>query len=96
MYLIVCTCPDIAYSVGVLSHHVACPGRIHIQAVKRIFCYLRGTSHYKLEFRAEDILTREPEVYVDSDWTGDRTDKKSISGFAIVMDRGAVLWGSKK
>jgi len=96
MYLMVCTRPDIAYSVGVLSRHVACPGRIHMQAVKRIFHYLRGTSHYKLEFQAEDTLTGEPEVYVDSDWAGDWTDRKSISGFAIVMDEGTVSWGSKK
>ena len=34
MYLMVCTRPNIAYSVGVLSRHVACPGRIHMQAVK--------------------------------------------------------------
>jgi len=37
MYLIICTCPDIAYSVGVLSHHVACPGRTYMQAVKHVF-----------------------------------------------------------
>jgi len=30
MYLMVCTCPDIAYSVGVLSCHVTCPGRIYV------------------------------------------------------------------
>jgi len=96
MYLMVCTCPDIAYSVGVLSRHVVYPGRIHMQAVKRVFCYLRGTSYYKLEFQAEDTLTREPEVYIDLDWAGDQTDRKSISGFTIVMDGRAVSWGSKK
>ena len=33
MYLMVCTRPDIAYAVGVLSCHVACPGNVHMQAV---------------------------------------------------------------
>ena len=50
MYLMIYTCPDIAYSVGVLSRHVACPGRTHMQAVKHVFRYLRRTSHYGLEF----------------------------------------------
>ena len=50
MYLMICTCPDIAYSVRVLSHYVACSGRTHIQAVKYVFQYLHGTSHYELEF----------------------------------------------
>jgi len=50
MYLMVCTCPDIAYSVEVLSCHVTCLGKPHLQAVKHVFWYLHGTSHYKLEF----------------------------------------------
>jgi len=33
---------------------------------------------------------------VDSDWAGDCSDRKSISGYAILMDGGAVSWGSKK
>jgi len=49
MYLMICTCPDIAYSVGVLSCYVACPGRTHMQAVKRVFQYLYRTSYYGLE-----------------------------------------------
>ena len=40
MYLMVCTRPDIAYAVGVLSRHVACPGRVHLTTVKCIFRYL--------------------------------------------------------
>ena len=52
MYLMICTCPDIAYSVRVLSHYVACSGRTHMQAVKYVFQYLHGTSHYELEFQA--------------------------------------------
>ena len=40
MYLMICTRPDIAYSVGVLSRHVSCPGKAHMQAVKWVFRYL--------------------------------------------------------
>ena len=90
MYLIICTRPDIAYSVGVLSRHVTCPGRTHMQAVKRVFQYLHGTSHYGLEFQANNSNDASPIVYVDSDWGGDRMDRKSISGFAILLDGGAI------
>ena len=95
MYLMICTRPDIAYSVGVLSRHVACPGKTHMQAVKRIFRYLRGTSHYKLEFQSNDSTPSSLKAFVDSDWAGDRVDRKSISGF-VMLDQGAVSWGSKK
>jgi len=96
MYLMVCTRPDIAYAVGVLSRHVTCPGNVHMQAVKRVFRYLRGTSHFKLNFQVDDSITSSTEVYVDSDWAGDRTDRKSISGYVGLIDGGAVSWGSRK
>jgi len=90
MYLMICTCPDIAYSVGVLSCHVACSGRTHMQAVKHVFWYLCRTSHYGLEFQANNSNYASPIVYVNSDWGGDRMDRKSISGFAVLSDGGAI------
>jgi len=96
MYLMICTRPDIAYSVGVLSRHVSCPGKAHMQAVKRIFRYLRGTSQYRLEYHSDDKAVSEVQVFVDSDWAGDRVDRKSISGFVVMFEGGAVSWGSKK
>ncbi|RVW22487.1 Retrovirus-related Pol polyprotein from transposon TNT 1-94 [Vitis vinifera] len=34
MYVMVCTRPDIAYAIGVVSHFVSNPGRLHWEAVK--------------------------------------------------------------
>jgi len=50
MCLMICTYPNIVYSVGVLSHHVACSKRTHMQAIKHVFQYLHRTSHYRLKF----------------------------------------------
>ena len=96
MYLMVCTQPDIAYSVGVLSCHVAVPGHAHIQAIKWIFCYLHGTNEYKLEFHTKNSDKTSPIAYVNSDWAGDHSDRKSISGYTVMIDGGAISWGSKK
>eukprot|EP00253_Pinus_taeda_P022053 PITA_22053 len=44
MYAVVCTRPDIAHAVGVLSRFMSKPGKEHWTAVKRVFRYLRGAS----------------------------------------------------
>ena len=50
MYAMICTRPDIAHVVGVLSRFMSKPGKEHWTAVKRVFKYLRGTSDYGLCF----------------------------------------------
>ena len=63
-------------------------------AVKRIFHYLWGTSNYKLTYQGDKA--GELVVYSDSDWAGDKTDRKSMSGFIIMLNSGPVVWDSKK
>jgi len=94
MHAMVWTCPDIAHAVGMVSRHAAAPRQAHMTAVKRIFCYLRGTSDYKLTYqqdKAEELV-----VYSDSDWADDKTDRKLTSGFVAMLNGSLVVWGSKK
>ncbi|CAN0860766.1 Retrovirus-related Pol polyprotein from transposon TNT 1-94, partial [Linum grandiflorum] len=42
MYAMVCTRPDIAHAVGVVSRFLSNPGKEHWAAVKWILKYLRG------------------------------------------------------
>ena len=44
MYAMVCTRPDVAHAVGVISRYMANPGKEHWEAVKWLLKYLRGTS----------------------------------------------------
>lgn len=50
MYAMVCTRPDIAHAVSVVSRFMSNPGRQHWEAVKWIMRYLRGSSSQKLCF----------------------------------------------
>ena len=44
MYAMLCTLPDICFAVGLVSHYQSNQGLAHCQDIKRIFCYLHGTS----------------------------------------------------
>ena len=48
MYAMVCTQPDIAYVVGVLSRYMTTPGKEHWTTIKRVFRYLRGTTNFAI------------------------------------------------
>ena len=64
MYAMVCTRPDIAYSVGVVSRFLANPGKQHWQEVKWILRYLKGTSHYCLCFGHDETLLEGLEIWI--------------------------------
>ena len=43
MYVMVCTRPDIAHAVGVVSRFMSKPGKQHWEAIKWILRYLKGS-----------------------------------------------------
>ena len=56
MYAMVCTRPDIAHAVGVVSRYMNDPGKEHWMAVKWILRYLRGTTAHALSFGGSSIV----------------------------------------
>ena len=59
MYVMVCTRPDIAYAVGVVSRFMVNPSKEHWEAVKWIFKYLRGSSNSCLSFGSSKPVLEE-------------------------------------
>jgi hypothetical protein len=57
MYAMVCTRPDIAHAVGVLSRYMSKPGKEHWTIVKRFFRYLCGTTSYGLCYQGRLVLS---------------------------------------
>jgi len=83
---------DIAYVVNVLSRYLENPGPAHWTAVKHVFGYLAGTADLELMYgKNVDELTG----FCDADGSM-HEDRKAISGYAFVIDGGAVSWSSKK
>jgi len=58
MYAMVCTRPDIAHAVEVVSRFLSNSGKEHWEAVKWILRYLKGSSNKCLCFRGSENLHR--------------------------------------
>ena len=96
MYLALGTRPDICYAVNKLAQYTANPKPIHWTAVKRVFRYLKGTrDHYLAYGGSQDLLTEDLNIFTDADWAND-PDRKSVSGYVIMLAGGAISWASKK
>ncbi|CAM8978466.1 unnamed protein product [Rhodiola kirilowii] len=87
MYAMVCTRPDIAHAVGVVSRFLSNPGKKHWEAVKWIFRYMRGTFKLGITFGNEKSIHV---GYTDSDMAGNEDDRKSTSGYLMTFAGGAV------
>lgn len=92
MYAMVCTRPDIAHAVGMVSRYLSNPGRHHWEAVKWVMRYLRGTTNLRLALGCEKPMLV---GYTDSDLAGSLDGRKSTSGHMVTFAGGAVAWQSK-
>ena len=91
MYAMVCTRPDIAHAVGVVSRYMNNPGKEHWMAVKWILRYLRGTTDQALCFGGSNISLQ---GHVDADMAGDRDNRRSTRGYVFTVGGTTVSWVS--
>ncbi|KAH9680700.1 hypothetical protein KPL71_026653 [Citrus sinensis] len=92
MYSMVCTRPDIAHGVGVVSRFMGNPGREHWNAVKWLLRYLSGTSSHGILFGGSEAKVCQVSGFVDSDFAADIDKRRSITGYVFILNGGAVSW----
>uniref|UniRef100_A0AAV1UXQ0 Polyprotein n=1 Tax=Peronospora matthiolae TaxID=2874970 RepID=A0AAV1UXQ0_9STRA len=94
MHLMTVTRPDIAFAVSYVSRFMENLQVEHWMAVERILRYLQGTKSHGICFKSDDKV--DFCGYLDADWAGDHVDRKSTSGYALILMGAPVSWGSKK
>jgi hypothetical protein len=92
MYAALGTRPDIAFAITTLSRFASNPGVIHWNATKRVFRYLKGTRDLWLTFGG---VKTDLKGWADADGSM-AEDRHAISGYAFIIDGGAVSWSSKR
>ena len=94
LYLCTKTRPDLTFSVCHLAKFCQNPTQNHWTGVKRIFRYLKGTLDLGISYDRSNLNSCIG--YSDSDWAGDRDDRKSTSGYCFIMGSGLLSWKSNK
>lgn len=88
------TRPDLAHAVSEVSQVAANPGVIHLEAIKRTLRYVNGTRDLSLVFHGDS--TKPLEGYVDADWGGDLSTRRSTTGYAFFVYGYLVSCSTKK
>ena len=93
-----CTRPDIAYSVSYLSQFSNVANKEHWTALLRVLRYLKKTIDRPLVLKVNSTTTKDLVINVeaDSDWAGDRTDRKSQTGVLVTLNGGVLNYFSSK
>ena len=94
LYLTLGSRPDIAYAVILLSQFMANPSKEHINKAMNIIKYVRSTVNAKITYNGrnkEGLI-----AYADADWASDSIDRKSVTGFIIILAGAPIGWISRK
>lgn len=87
MYAGLGTRPDIVFAIQTVLRFSKNLGKTHWEAVKQIFCYLKGSTELWLTYGREEASLAE---YADAD-SSMAKDRYAILGYAFLLNGGAVL-----
>ncbi|MFS7982428.1 putative RNA-directed DNA polymerase [Helianthus anomalus] len=88
------TRPDIAYAVQQVCIHMHAPTTTHMNALKRVLRYIKGTLAFGLHISASP--TTSLISYTDADWGGCPDTRRSTSGYCVYMGDNLLSWSSKR
>ncbi|KAD7117558.1 hypothetical protein E3N88_04826 [Mikania micrantha] len=84
------TRPDINYAVGVANRFMEMPRVTHLQAVKHLLRYIKGTLSFGIQYTRNGC--GKLIGYSDSSHANDRVDGKSTTGMIFYYGDGSFAW----
>nr|GEW17072.1 retrovirus-related Pol polyprotein from transposon TNT 1-94 [Tanacetum cinerariifolium] len=93
MYLIASR-PDFVFAVCMCARYQAKPTKKHLEALKRVFRYLKGTINWGLWYPKDTAMALT--AYADADHEGCQDTRRSTSGSAQFLGDKLVSWLSNK
>jgi len=94
LYAMVVSRPDISFAVTKLAQFSSNPSPLHYNLAKHVLRYLKGTAAYQLTYDGGSGMGLIG--FSDSDWAGDKDDRKSMCGHVFLLAGAAISWASRK
>ncbi|GKB85702.1 retrovirus-related pol polyprotein from transposon TNT 1-94 [Tanacetum coccineum] len=85
---------DLVFAMCMCARYQAKPTKKHLEAIKRIFRYLKGTINMGLWYPKDNAMSLT--AYADADHAGCQDSRRSTSGSAQFLGDRLVSWSSKK
>ncbi|XP_060178331.1 uncharacterized mitochondrial protein AtMg00810-like [Lycium barbarum] len=87
------TRPDISYAVQQICLFMRNPMEVHMNALKRIVRYIKGTLDHGLHLYPSKPTTLIS--YTDADWGGCPDTRRSTSGYCVFLGDNLISWSAK-
>ncbi|GKA86810.1 retrovirus-related pol polyprotein from transposon TNT 1-94, partial [Tanacetum coccineum] len=86
--------PDLQFAICMCARYQARPTKKHLNEVKRIFRYLKGTVHRGLWYPKDSSIALT--AFADADHAGCQDTRRSTSGSIQLLGDRLVSWSSKR
>ncbi|CAM8959677.1 unnamed protein product [Rhodiola kirilowii] len=94
MYVMLCTRPDLAFAVSVLSRFMSNPGNAHWTAMKYLLKYIAGTQNLGLVYKKYETKI-DIKGYVDSNYASNKDTRKSTTTLYFTWAGNCINWKSQ-
>jgi hypothetical protein len=94
LFLALACRPDITFAVIKLARFASNPSQDHVQAIKRVFRYLKGTITLGIIYSSAN-QSFYLQGYCDADYAGNIASAKSTTSYLFMLAGGPIIWKSK-
>ena len=95
MWLAISACPDISNVVQSVARYCSTPEAIHWKAALGILAYINSISDFGITYQGGTLASISSEVLADADYVSKATDRRYVSGGAIMCGGACVCWFSR-
>ena len=95
MWLAISTRLDISNAVRSVARYCSAPKAVHWKSALGILAHINGTCGFSITYQRGTTVSISLEVFADPDYASRATDRRSVSGGAIMCAGAFVYWFSR-